>query len=132
LRHRFVVRFGLGARFLKGVGDRVLEAEFASFASGDIPRVCSVECARGLEEGRFEPGIDGVPGLAVEVCVCGANETGGTMEVAVNCGDRSEAAQALKDEGTHDQFAAERELLSEPVACHFGVAGHERGDPNVP
>jgi hypothetical protein len=55
---RLRVRWDLRARFLEGVGDRVLEVQQAAFAGGGIPCVGPAPCAGGLEERFIEPGLD--------------------------------------------------------------------------
>ena len=93
---RLAVRAG---RAVEGVGDRVLEAQRAAFARGGVPRVGAVACAGGLEERRVEPGVDGVVGLAVAVCGCGADEARGAVVVAVDCGDRGKAGRPSDAKG---------------------------------
>jgi hypothetical protein len=64
-------RSGLRARFLKGIGDCVLEARCAAFLDGGVPGASPVACTRGRKERRVEPRLDGVLWVALAMCRCG-------------------------------------------------------------
>ena len=51
--------------------------------------------------------------------------------VAADGGDRGEAVEAFGREGKDDELAAEPELLAERLASGVGVAGQQRGQPDV-
>ena len=66
------------------------------------------------------------------MCGGGADEPRGAVGVvAVDRGDRGKAAEAFGRNGQDDQLAAEPELLAERVASGVGVAGQQRGQPEV-
>ena len=63
--------------------------------------------------------------------VRGAEESRGAVVVAADGGDGGKAEQTFGREGADDQLAAEPELLAERVASSVGVAGQQRGQPEV-
>jgi hypothetical protein len=84
-------RSDLGARLLKGVGDRVFEAQRAAVALGGIPGVCAVARACRPEELRVEPGVDRVFGPIDAILRCGAEQARGSVVVAADYRDGGEA-----------------------------------------
>ena len=60
--------------------------------SGGIPRVGPVPCVCGREEHRLQPGVDGIFGSVVAVCLSGAGKGCRAFVVAVDRGDGGQAA----------------------------------------
>src|SRR4051794_904930 len=54
--------------FFQGVGERVVVAERGALGDRGVPGVGPAAAAGGREEGRPEPGVDGVLLLTVAVC----------------------------------------------------------------
>ena len=76
---------------MKGVRDRVVEAQRASVAGGGIPGVRAVARACGLEELRVDPGVDGVLGPVAAILRCSAEQAGGPVVVAAGYRDCGQA-----------------------------------------
>ena len=125
-----VAMIDLGVRFVEGVGDRVLEAQLAAVARGDVPRVAATVRAGGFNERMVEPGLDSIKCLGV-VCGSGADERGGAFGVAMHRGDGGQAAEAFEYQGSDDHFSAEPEFGAERVRSGLGLTRQQRGQTEV-
>ena len=70
----------------------------------------------GAEESASSLSSTGSSGLAVAMCVCGAGQARGAIDVFVGRCDGGETLQPFESEGQDNQLAAERELLTERLA----------------
>ena len=74
---------GVLARFVEGVGGRVVETQRGAVAEGGVPGVSSEAGPYRLEHRRVEPGIDGILAFAVAMSRRGAGKPRGALQFVV-------------------------------------------------
>ena len=106
----------LRGRFLEGVGDRFVKAQCGAFMERGIPSNAAGTSTDGIEEGRVQPRVHGVLGVAESVSRRGADKARRATDIAVDDGDPGEASERFVSDRRDDKLATELQLLAERLA----------------